>query len=106
MVASIADRAEDLFVVDGYAMVLPASENDRESALLARVADLLSGGPAVDWTFISRYGNTVTELERIAAAHNADHIVIGRSRRRRFVRTPSVSTRVARRAGRPVIVIP
>lgn len=76
-----------------------------EEELRCEIDRELCGCP-VTWTCVLARGDEVGELERLAAEHQADAIVVGRSRRRLRVLGPSVSGRLVRRARRPVIVVP
>lgn len=61
-------------------------------------------GQSLSWTFVVPVGRPPAELERIAAAHDADAIIVGRSRRRRL-RRPTCA-RLSRPSTRIIIAVP
>ncbi len=60
-------------------------------------------GAGVPWQFVSVRGDAARELETLASAYRADAIVVGRSRRSWL---GSVSSGLAKRARRTVLIVP
>lgn len=60
----------------------------------------------VPWRYVSVRGDTARELESLAAASQADAIVIGRSRSSWRVLTGNVARSLVRHAHRTVLIVP
>jgi nucleotide-binding universal stress UspA family protein len=59
----------------------------------------------VDVAFVHTQGDTATELVRIANAHHADLLVVGRSTKARHHLAGSLGRRLVGRRGAPIIVV-
>jgi hypothetical protein len=74
------------------------------------IADLIGNivawmsGQSISWTFVVPTGRPPSELERVAAAHDADAIIVGQPRRRRLRRP--LCARLNRFNSRIVIAVP
>ncbi|MEV4072428.1 universal stress protein [Nonomuraea fuscirosea] len=75
---------------------------DSASDLAEELRDELRGA-GVPWQFVSMRGDAARELETLASSYKADAIVVGRSRRSWW---SSVSSGLAKRARRTVLIVP
>jgi nucleotide-binding universal stress UspA family protein len=90
----------------GLGHLTEANEDAADHAHLD--CELVLGLYDLRWSFEVRQGDPATELARVADAHDAVCIVVGRHGRHRIphIAAGSVTDRLLRRAGRPVLVVP
>ena len=72
---------------------------------LRRELERYAAGQDVDLTFVHTRGNAASELLRLAAAHHADQIVVGRSMKVRHRLAGSLGRRLAGKRDAPVVIV-
>jgi nucleotide-binding universal stress UspA family protein len=72
---------------------------------LRRELERYAAGHDVDLTFVHAHGNAASELLRLATAHQADQIVVGRSMKARHHLAGSLGRRLAGKREAPVVVV-
>lgn len=90
--------------VDCYSAAAAHQCADEICADLRRQLTNWMSGQPIAWTFAVPVGQPPSELERVAAAHDADAIIVGQSRRRRLRRP--VCARLSRLSARIIIAVP
>jgi nucleotide-binding universal stress UspA family protein len=72
---------------------------------LRRELERYAADQDVDLTFIHTHGSATSELLRLATAHQADQIVVGRSMKARHHLAGSLGRRLAGKREAPVVVV-
>lgn len=90
--------------IDAYGSAAAQESSEEIAATLKQEVARWLCRESVEWTFLVRGGESSHVLERVATENDADAIIVGQSRRRRFHRC--TSSRLARLRQRIVIAVP
>lgn len=91
--------------LDCYSATAARECSDEICADIRRQLAAWMSGQPISWTFVAvPVGRPPSDLERVAAAHDADAVIVGQSRRRRLHRP--VCARLSRLSTRIVIAVP
>ena len=105
--ACYVDRVASPLPAGGFFVPLPPVEVDRDDRVdrLGRVVVAALGQAGIGGEFTCRRGDAAAELERLALAHEADHLVVGRSTHP-HLHLGNVPGRLIAMGSRPVLVVP
>lgn len=104
VVAFVVAPAPAVSAVTPVAYSVATAQAEHAAALDDDIAHELRGY-GVTWEYVVARGDPALELERLAEAHRADLVVVGRSMGLHLL-GPSVPRRLLSRATRPVMVVP
>jgi nucleotide-binding universal stress UspA family protein len=76
-----------------------------QAETLGREVQCYAASHGVDLTFVHTYGDTASELLRLARVHHVDQIVVGRSVKARHHLAGSLGRRLAGKREAPVVVV-
>ncbi len=108
VVAVFVSSSSDLVLAAVSSALVGIDHSDlrpQRAEALGRELQCYAADRDLDFTFVHTHGDTASELLRLAAAHHADQIVVGRSTRTRHLLAGSLGRRLVGKREAPVVVV-